>query len=129
MHILFPAFCLFCTIVSTSGRDEQVVSFSARSDRIEADAVALAQRRGACLAEYDYVSRPAGDQHHLGFIIEDHPDLPAVQENGIMIDLYAYASMVLATVQVQSQQIEALQQEVERLRALVGVPVCEAPVE
>jgi len=72
------------------------------------------------LAEYDYIGTIPARTRRLGFVIEDHPDLAAVAENGANIDLYAYTSMVLATVQVQAEQIAALRRELAELQARVA---------
>jgi hypothetical protein len=67
------------------------------------------------LATYEYKAAPFAGRRHLGFIIEDSPNVPAVDRDGDMVDLYGYTSMLLATTQAQQQQIEALQKQVEAL--------------
>lgn len=49
---------------------------------------------------------------------------PSLSINGDrdVVDVYAYTSMAVAAIQAQQEQIEALRQEVERLR--LAVPVC-----
>jgi hypothetical protein len=75
------------------------------------------------LATYEYTAAPRAGRRHLGFIIEDSPDAPAVDRDGSMVDLYGYTSMLLATTQAQQQQIKALQKQVEALsRAVNGKP-------
>jgi hypothetical protein len=65
------------------------------------------------LATYAYTS---GDPStHLGFIIEDAPGSAAVLR-GERIDLYAYASMAVATLKVQQAEIQELRREVEALK-------------
>jgi hypothetical protein len=79
------------------------------------DVDALAHRTLATrLATYEYIS---GDPSpHLGFIIEDDPDSPAVLRDKGHVDLYAYTSMAVATLQAQSREIAALRREVEALK-------------
>jgi hypothetical protein len=72
------------------------------------------------LATYEYKAAPYAGQRHLGFIIEDSPDVPAVDRDGSLIDLYGYTSMLLATTQAQQRQIESLQSKVEALRLQVS---------
>jgi hypothetical protein len=67
------------------------------------------------LATYEYKASPYAGHRHLGFILEDSPTVPAADRDGDMVDLYGYASMLLATTQAQQLQIEALQKQVEAL--------------
>jgi hypothetical protein len=70
------------------------------------------------LATYHYKSQVADPiPGHLGFIIEDNRDSPAVNARHDRVDIYAYLSMVVATTQVQEQEIAALRAEVESLKA------------
>jgi hypothetical protein len=80
-------------------------------DRLEA------QVRSLRLATYRY--RDAPERQHLGFIIDDAPESPAVDQARDMIDLYAYTSMVVGALQRQLARQESQQQELERLRAEV----------
>lgn len=72
------------------------------------------------LATYRY--RDAGPQapQRLGFLIDDAErgagGAAAVDAARDMIDLYGYTSMAMAALQVQAQQIAALQAEVARLK-------------
>lgn len=75
------------------------------------------------LATYSYKSDPAA-RERLGFIIEDDPASPAVADGQTAVDLYAYTSMVVAAMKVQSQKLEeqgaeiaALRKQLETLRA------------
>ena len=53
---------------------------------------------------------------HLGFIIDDQPATsPAVQQDRTHVDEYGYTSMLLATVQEQQRQIDALQKRLDTL--------------
>jgi hypothetical protein len=68
------------------------------------------------LAEYRYKSEPEGTKPHLGFIIDDMPsDGHAVHADGTHVDLYGYTSMLLATLQEQQKQIDALKKQLELL--------------
>jgi len=69
------------------------------------------------LATYRYKTESAGAKRHLGFIIDDQPATsPAVAGDQTHVDEYGYASMLLATVQEQQKQIDALRKEVEALK-------------
>jgi hypothetical protein len=58
---------------------------------------------------YAIPNQPQGE--HVGFIIDDQPDSPAVR--GERVDLYGYTTMAVATVQAQQGQIEAQQARIE----------------
>ncbi len=68
------------------------------------------------LATYEYRLPPYAGRRHLGFIIDDTPDSPAVDRDGDMVDLYGYATMLAAALQAQQQRINALETEVRDLR-------------
>ena len=69
------------------------------------------------LATYRYKTEPNGEKKHLGFIIDDQPDpSPAVQSDRTHVDEYGYTSMLLATVQEQQKQIDALSKKVDALQ-------------
>ena len=68
------------------------------------------------LATWRYRSEAVGTRPHLGFVIDDRPASPAVATDGRKVDLYGYASLALAAVQVQQAEIAALRAEVEALR-------------
>jgi hypothetical protein len=69
------------------------------------------------LARYRYKTEPSTAERHLGFIIDDQPAAsPAVASDATHVDLYGYSSMLLATVQEQQKQIDALRAEVDELR-------------
>jgi hypothetical protein len=90
------------------------------SDEIDALARSTLDLR---LATYEYRFAPYAGRRHLGFIIEDSPDAPAVARDRDMVDLYGYTSMLLGTVQRQHRQIEALRKQVEALeRRVVSRP-------
>ncbi len=79
---------------------------------------------GLRLATYRYKSKvadPAGK--HLGFIIEDQPQMsPAVDRTHDRVDLYGYMSMVVATMQVQENEIKQLRHDLELARKGVCAP-------
>ena len=64
------------------------------------------------LADYRY--REGDGRKHLGFIIDGHESLACV--DGDRVDLYGYASMALAAVQVQAREIPELRAELSSLR-------------
>jgi len=73
---------------------------------------------GMRLATYRYKDQYADPRPaHLGFIIEDAPPAsPAVQWSRDRVDMYGYLSMVVATVEVQEKEIEALRRELAESR-------------
>ena len=69
------------------------------------------------LATYQYKS---GGPPHLGFIIEDQEPSMSIDADRDMVDLYGYTSMAVAALQVQQQQIAALQQQLDDLKKQLG---------
>lgn len=67
------------------------------------------------LAHYHYKTETP-DKRHLGFIIEDAPNGPAVEKDRDRVDLYGYTSMAVAALQVQSKQLAAQKAELEATR-------------
>ncbi|MFL5432250.1 MAG: hypothetical protein ACJ79M_21750 [Myxococcales bacterium] len=67
------------------------------------------------LATYRY--RNADSRQHLGFLIDGHESLVCVEPERDRVDLYSYASMAVAALQVQARQIDDLTKEVAALRA------------
>lgn len=65
------------------------------------------------LATYRYKPEAADpNPQHLGFIIEDTPlASPAVDRSREHVDLYGYMSMLVATMQVQEEEIAELRRE------------------
>jgi hypothetical protein len=51
------------------------------------------------------------DATHLGFIIEDQPQSLSVDRGHDRVDMYGYVSMVVASMQVQEREIDALRKE------------------
>ena len=72
------------------------------------------------MASYRYRAAGPEDRKHLGFIIEDVGQSAAVDAQRDRVDLYGYASIAVAALQVQAKQIESLQAEVAALRREVG---------
>lgn len=57
-----------------------------------------------------------GDKaRHLGFILEDSPEIAASDLAHARVDMYAYVSMAVAALQVQARSIESLEAEVDTL--------------
>lgn len=77
------------------------------------------------LATYRYRQAPADAPPRLGIILEDNEQGIWVDARHDRVDLYGYASLAVAALQVQQRQIAALQAEVERLSAqLESSPMC-----
>jgi hypothetical protein len=73
------------------------------------------------LARYRYKDEPKDARRRLGFIIDDQPNpSPAVLEDRAHVDLYGYASLLMATVQRQEKEIRALERRVESLEGETG---------
>ena len=79
------------------------------------------------LAEWRYRA-DLSDTTQLGFIIEDIGPSPSV--SGDHVNLYGYASMAVAALKVQSEQLRALEQHLERLQTRIGQleQQCERPL-
>jgi hypothetical protein len=70
------------------------------------------------LARYRYKNEPNDARRRLGFIIDDQPDpSPAVLADRTHVDEYGYTSMLLATVQQQSQEIAELRRRIDKLES------------
>ena len=66
------------------------------------------------LATWRYKQDPARER--LGFMIDDNEQSVAVDLDRDLVDLYGYASLAVATVQLQAQEIEALKREVAEIK-------------
>jgi hypothetical protein len=66
------------------------------------------------LATWRY--RHDAQREHLGFIIDDNESSVAVDASGEIVDLYGYASLAVATIQLQARQIERLERDVAELK-------------
>lgn len=71
------------------------------------------------LATYRYKPEAADpNPQHLGFIIEDTPaSSPAVDRTREHVDLYGYMSMLVATMQVQENEIAELRRELQAAKS------------
>ena len=85
------------------------------AQEVEATAATALRLR---LATYEYKALPSTGRH-LGFIIEDSPNNPAVDRDGNLVDLYGYTSLLLATTQAQQRRILELEQKVGELTKTV----------
>jgi hypothetical protein len=66
------------------------------------------------LATWRYKHDPS--KQRLGFIIDDSEGSAAVDGQRDLVDLYGYTSMAVATIQLQAQQIAALERDIAALR-------------
>jgi hypothetical protein len=64
------------------------------------------------LATYQYKAPANASATHLGFIIDDVGQSPAVDSTGQRVDLYAYTSMAVAALQQQAREIAELKRQV-----------------
>jgi hypothetical protein len=69
------------------------------------------------LARWRYRWEPSDTRPRLGFVIDDAGPAACVAANGERVDLYGYASMAVAAVQVQAREIAQLRREMAALRA------------
>jgi hypothetical protein len=73
------------------------------------------------LATWRYKHDPA--RQRLGFMIDDDEGSVAVDAERDVVDLYGYASLAVATIQLQARQIAALEREVAAMKeALARAP-------
>jgi Chaperone of endosialidase len=73
------------------------------------------------LATYAYRDElRLGGRRHLGFVIEDSPEIPAVDRDHDMVDLYGYTSMLLAATQQQRREIDDLKLQLGALKAEIA---------
>ena len=75
------------------------------------------QVEGIRLATYEYRDPVRAGKKRLGFILEDNPVPFGEDAEHDQVDLYGYASTLAAAIQVQDRRIEALEIEVQSLRA------------
>jgi hypothetical protein len=100
-----------CPISSRAFKDDVRYLDEAQLDQLHEEAIHIR------LATYNYKAQlDDPTRRHLGFIIEDDPQSPAVDRPYDRVDLYGYLSMAVATMQVQEKEIDALKQEVRELR-------------
>lgn len=82
--------------------------------------VALAKQAMAIkLATYRYKNDPTATKK-LGYILEDAPKAASSDLSREQVDLYAYASMVLAATQAQEKRLDALEKQVAALKKQCG---------
>ena len=67
------------------------------------------------IAEWKYNWDSAQRDPHLGFIIDDNPNIPAVLADGRRVDLYGYTSMAVVAIQNQARQIQTLETRIKEL--------------
>jgi hypothetical protein len=96
-------------------RYKRDISYLSPADR---DLIA-AQLLSMKIARYEYIDDADGRGPQLGFIIEDSPQIPAVAADGRHVNLYAYASMLVAANQQQAERIASLETKLEQLREQV----------
>lgn len=96
--------------VSTRAKKQNIRYLSeADRERVSRDVLSLK------IASYDYREPSDGPSPSLGFIIEDSPDAPFVMREHSRVDLYAYTSSLVVTVQRQQAEIERLKRDVAAL--------------
>ena len=74
------------------------------------------------LATWRWLGTGADSTRHLGFLIDDQPESPAVDSRRDTVDLYGYISMAVAAIQAQDARIRALDASIDALRW-----TCEPP--
>jgi hypothetical protein len=79
------------------------------------------------LATYRYRQASPESRVHLGFMIDGHESLVCVEPERDQVDLYGYASMAVAALQVQARQIDELTKEVAALRADIAAHRSDRP--
>jgi hypothetical protein len=100
-----------CPVSARREKKDIVYIGQAERERIASD---LARFK---LATYEYRDPTLAGKRHLGFIIDDVPGSPAVDRDGNMVDLYGYASMLVAAVQAQGEEIACLKAELAKMKA------------
>jgi hypothetical protein len=81
---------------------------------------------GIRLATYRY--KPQVDDPeptHLGFILEDNAQTPAVDTKHNRVDMYGYVSMVVAAMQVQEKEIAQLREDLQAAKR--DLATCSVP--
>ena len=103
-----------CPISKAEHKTEVHVLTVDELSQIEAELTALP------IASWRYRWSPPGTMPRLGFIIDDVPQSHAVRPNGEQVDLYAYTTMAIATIKVQTDRIAALEQRLAALEQRLG---------
>jgi hypothetical protein len=109
---------LQCNSATVSRREfKKDISYVTSDERAELANEALSTP----LATYHYKAEPDAQKKHLGFIIDDQPaSSPAIASDQTHVDEYGYTSMLLAAVQEQQKQIDALRKELAEMRSCRG---------
>jgi hypothetical protein len=105
-----PARPVLCPISRRAAKRDIRYLNDADLNALRADVLAMK------LARYRHRTDGAGGPERLGFLIDDAPHTPAVAPDATQVDLYGYASMVVAAVQTQAKEIEELRREISALR-------------
>ncbi len=80
------------------------------------------------LATYEYTDPALRGRRRLGFILEDQPAQSfAGDPTQSQVDLYGYASMLVATVQTQQRELEAMRRELDGMRRELDASRAECP--
>lgn len=96
--------------VSTREKKKNIQYLSeADRERVSRDVLSLK------IASYDYRDPSDGPSPSLGFILEDSPEAPFVLRDHSRVDLYAYTSSLVVTVQRQQAELERLKRDVAAL--------------
>ena len=93
---------------------KQDIRYLSKSERDRLARELLATR----LATWRYRGPTQGDTH-LGFVIEDGAPSPALRASQDQVDLYGYASLAVAALQMQEEELSQLRKEVAELREVV----------
>jgi len=106
---------LYCDNGLVSRREfKKDIVYVGDAERAELASEALSTK----LTQYRYKGEGEDHKKHLGFIIDDQPSTsPAVAGDQTHVDEYGYASMLLAAIQEQQKQIDALKKELAETRS------------
>jgi hypothetical protein len=96
-----------CPISSRRLKDDIVYVSPVDLERLRQDML------GIRLATFRY--KHGDGKRHLGYILEDSPTVFASDMARSQVDLYAYTSMAVAALQIQTRRIEQLEADVDAL--------------
>jgi hypothetical protein len=111
-----------------AARDPRLAGCPISSRRFKSDVQYLTDaEREQCAREVDTIRLAryryqGSDETRLGFVLEDDPPAAAVDRGRDMVDLYGYSSLAVAALQVHERRLEALEREVQELRAAQARP-------
>ena len=71
---------------------------------------------GTRLAAWRYEGARDDGREHYGFILDDDPTLPAADMDRGVVDLYTWATMNAAALQVQEKRIAELERQIAELK-------------